>query len=79
MAWYKKSKKHPNLTKLVTTQMPKGRGRKGGVAPPKKKHKVASAERVPFSTVCKLSDGQSEASACEPELDGSYDDSYIHS
>lgn len=31
--WYKKSKKIPNLTKLVTANIPKGRGRKGGIAP----------------------------------------------
>ena len=34
--WYKRSKKLPNLTKLVTTKMSKDRGRKGGAAPPKK-------------------------------------------
>ena len=68
--WYKRSKKLPNLTKLITTKMPKGRGRKGGTAPPKKKAKVTSTERVPFSTVCKLSDGQKEA---ETQIDSSRD------
>ena len=43
--------------------MPKGRGCKGGAAPPKKKPKVTvtSTERVPFSTVCRLSGGPNEA------------------
>ena len=75
VGWFKRLKKHPNLTKLVTAQMPKGRGRKGGVAPPKKKHKVASVERVPFSRVCKLSqDGPSGTSARIGEFDDSFDD-----
>ena len=39
----KKKKKVPNVTALVTTTMPKGRGRKGG-APPRKKHSSQPAE-----------------------------------
>ena len=39
----KKKKKVPNVTALVTTTMPKGRGRKGG-APPHKKHSNQPAE-----------------------------------
>ena len=38
--WFKKAKKSPNITKLVTTKMPQGRGRKGCVPPRKKKRKV---------------------------------------
>ena len=80
--WYKKSKKVPNLTKLITAKMPKGRGRKGGAAPPKKKPKVtiSSTDRVPFSTVCNLSHGPKEAvtladsSRCEYADDMSYGD-----
>ena len=48
--------------------MPKGRGHKGGVAPPKKKPKITSTERVPFSTVYKLFGGQSETAT---QLDSS--------
>ena len=33
----RKQKRNPNITKLVTTTMPKGRGRKGGKAPIKRK------------------------------------------
>ena len=60
--WFKQAKKAPNLTKLVTTKMPKGRGHKGGVAPSKKKRKVTSAERIPFTAVCGMSNSQNSAS-----------------
>ena len=33
----RKQKRNPNITKLVTTTMPKGRGHKGGKAPIKRK------------------------------------------
>ena len=42
--WLKKAKKVPNMTELVTTSMPKGRGRKG-CAPPRKR-----AKKVPVDT-----------------------------
>ena len=32
-----KKKRKPNVTNLVTTNMPRGRGRKGGVAPRSRK------------------------------------------
>lgn len=47
--WFSKSKKIPNITKLATTEMPAGRGHKGGKAPPKKKMKTQTKSRVPFS------------------------------
>ena len=34
----KKKKRNPNITKLATTTMPKGMGKKGGKAPSKRKH-----------------------------------------
>ena len=43
VAVVKKKKKVPNVTALVTTTMPKGRGRKGG-APPRRKHSSQPAE-----------------------------------
>ena len=72
--WYKKSRPNPNLTKLITTTMPKGRGRKGGIAPPKKKKKLTStsATRVPFSAVCNSSeqqDGAFESVCTTPDID----------
>lgn len=42
--WLKKVQRAPNMTKLVTASMPKGRGRKG-CAPPRKRMK-----RVPVTT-----------------------------
>ena len=48
--WLKKAKKVPNMTELVTTSMPKGRGRKG-CAPPRKRVK-----QVPVDTHKTLSE-----------------------
>ena len=41
MDWLKRTKKAPNLTKLVPAKMPKGRGRKGCLSPRKRRKKVA--------------------------------------
>ena len=62
--WYKKLRAKPSLTKLITTTMPKGRGCKGGIAPPKKKKKISgtSKTRVPFSAMCNSSKQQGVAS-----------------
>ena len=49
--WFMKAKKVPNITKLATTEMPAGRGRKGSRAPPKKRPKVQPESRIPFSVV----------------------------
>ena len=38
---FKKAKKHPNLTRLDTSQMPSGRGRKGGVGPQRKRKQLS--------------------------------------
>ena len=72
--WYKKSRAKPNLTKLIVTTMPKGRGCKGGVAPAKKKKKLTSSNptRVPFSAVCNSSkqpDGAFESESLTPDND----------
>ena len=69
--WYKKSKKTPNLTKLATTKMPAGRGRKGSVAPPKKKKKVEAMGRVSFADVCGLSQPLHEYQFSEDSSDDS--------
>ena len=42
----KKKKRFPNITSLVTTGMPKGRGRKGGVAPHVRKPSRAVTTRI---------------------------------
>lgn len=43
---YKGIKKNPNLTKLVTTDMPKGRGRKGSKGPLKRKSSLPIENRL---------------------------------
>ena len=49
--WLKKGKTPPNLTKLVTTSMPKGRGRKGCTPPRKRMKKVPVTTYRPFAEV----------------------------
>ena len=49
--WFVTTKWVPNITKLTTTEMPVGRGRKGTRAPPKKRKKTESDSRIPFSSV----------------------------
>ena len=70
--WYKKSRAKPSLTKLITTTMPKGRGCKGGIAPPKKRKLSGSiVTRVPFSVVCNFSkqqDGAFESASLTPDI-----------
>ena len=51
--WLKKVKTAPSITKLVTTTMPKGRGRKGCAPPRKKMKKVPVATRKSFADVLK--------------------------
>ena len=46
--WFLKAKKIPNITKLATTEMPVGRGRKGSRAPPKKKTKGTTGFKGSF-------------------------------
>lgn len=49
--WFVKAKRRPNITNLVLTGMPMGRGRKGGVPPRKKKKPVAATSRTPASSL----------------------------
>ena len=49
--WFIKAKKSVNITKLATTNMPAGRGRKGSIPPPKKKKKMGEKSRAIFSDV----------------------------
>ena len=52
ISWFIKAKKKPFLTKLVTTGMPDGRGRKGGkVAQPKRMRAATCTSRTPISVV----------------------------
>lgn len=60
VSWFKKAKKSLNITKLATTNMPAGRGRKGSLPPAKKKKKVAIKSRLSFSEV--INQGRSEGS-----------------
>ena len=46
--WFVKAKKRPNITNLVLTGMPIGRGRKGGI--PLRKKSVAATSRTPASS-----------------------------
>ena len=47
--WFVKAKKQPNITNLIMTGMPTGRGRKGGVPPRKRKKSVAATSRTTAS------------------------------
>jgi hypothetical protein len=49
IAFVRKKKRVPNVTKLVTSSMPRGRGRKGGVTPRTRKRAPATTSRVPMS------------------------------
>ena len=51
--WVKRVKKVPNTTKLVTTKMPKGRGRKGTAPPCKRKKKEEIVTRKQFTEILK--------------------------
>ena len=61
IAWFKKKKRKPNLTHLVTSQMPAGRGRKGGKVPPRKKKKLDVVSRTSFTVPPGKSGGISES------------------
>ena len=51
VAYVSKCNPKPNISKLATTHMPVRRGRKGGVAPSKKKKRVKASSRTSFSDV----------------------------
>lgn len=51
VTWFAKAKKIPNLTQLTTSQMPAGRGRKGGVPPRKIRKTVPADSRKSFSDI----------------------------
>lgn len=68
--WLKKTKKTPNITNLLTTKMPKGRGRKG-CAPPsppprKRKKKIAASSRKSFAQVLRGPSEERNAKAESP-------------
>ena len=48
-----KSKRVPNITKLVTAKMPKGRGRKGCAPPRKRRKKITVNSRKSFADILK--------------------------
>ena len=73
--WLKKAKRSPNLTKLVTTTMPKGRGQKGGgYAPPRKRKKKDDVQgRKSFTQILNesvVSDKPSQSSREDVETSG---------
>ena len=49
MSFLRKKKKTPNVTQLVTSNMPRGRGRKGGIPPRQRKPAQAPVTRVPMN------------------------------
>ena len=49
VTFLKKKKKAPNITQLVTSNMPRGRGRKGGIPPRKRKPTQEITARVPMT------------------------------
>ena len=49
MSFLHKRKRVPNVTNLVTSGMPRGRGRKGGITPRTRKTQSAATTRVPIS------------------------------
>ena len=57
VAWYKKSRKVPNLTKFAEATMPKGRGRKGSEGPRKRKTPVPTATRLEHPSFADSSSG----------------------
>ena len=64
--WMKKAKRSPNLTKLLLTKMPKGRGQKGGVPPRKKKKKDEVQVRKSFTEVLNETTANDDDYRCEP-------------
>jgi hypothetical protein len=64
VTWFAKAKKVPNITQLVTSQMPAGRGRKGGIPPRKRRKTVPAESRKSFSDILPLN--QSTAAQQEP-------------
>lgn len=68
IAWFKKKKSKPNLTQLVTSQMPLGRGRKGGKLPPCKKKKLDVISRTSFKVTQGTTSESDDSMDCEPAL-----------
>ena len=68
--WYRKAMKMPSLAKLVTSDMPKGRGRKGGCVPRKKQTKTLVTIRVNLidinSAANETTTPDSNHNICEP-------------
>ena len=68
--WYRKANKIPSLSKLATSDMPKGRGRKGGQAPRKKQAKTPVTARIDLINVASTestlaSEVEKSATPCE--------------
>ena len=54
VTWFAKAKRVPNITRLATSQMPSGRGRKGGIPPRKRRKTVPPESRKSFSNILPL-------------------------
>ena len=54
VTWFAKAKKILNLTHLTTSQIPAGRGCKGGVSPRKKRKTVPADTRKSFCDIISL-------------------------
>ena len=57
--WFSKAKKVPNVTKLATTEILAGCGRKGSVPPRKRKKLQPPESKIPFTIVAGLSTHES--------------------
>ena len=62
--WIKHAKKVPNVTELVTTKMPKGRGRKGNASPCKRKKKEEIVTRKHFTEIINEADSDEDDKTC---------------
>ena len=62
IALYSKMKRNPNITKLATSNTPKGRGRKGGKAPASRKPSQPIETRMELGTSAQCKDSHPMAS-----------------
>lgn len=64
--WFIRSKKSPNVTKLVTARMPKGCGRKGCTSPRKCRKKVTLSSRKSLADILKEQAPKRMSKECSP-------------
>ena len=74
LTWFVKAKKILNITWLATSQMPAGRGRKGGIPPRKRRKTVPAESRKSFSDILPLD----QSTASQQEAVNACPTSYRH-